>query len=52
LKPPDLLIAASRLQRYENTAGVKLQKGGLRVSDLCDTPENPMIICCGKIQYI
>jgi len=32
LKPPDLLFAASRLQRPKTGAGVMLQKGDLRVS--------------------
>ena len=42
VKPPAPIFAASRLQWSEIAAGVKLQKGGLGVSDLSDTPEEPL----------
>jgi len=42
------LFAASRLQLSQIAAGMKLQKGGLEVSDLYDTPEAN--ICCVSLQ--
>jgi len=45
---PDFLFAASRLQQSEITAGVKLQKGSLGVSDLCAMPEK-LNTFCGKV---
>ena len=42
VKLPDPLFAVSCLQRSKIAAGMKLHKGGLGVSDLCDTPEEPI----------
>jgi len=36
---PDYLFIASCLQRSENAASVKLEKGSVRIPDLCTTAE-------------
>ena len=42
VKPPGHLFAVSCLQRSEFAANMKLQKEGMGVCNLCDTPEKPI----------